>query len=91
MDDVTKDECREVLDNLERYLDGECPADLEAVVAEHLSDCPPCLHRSDFERALSSLIARHCRDTAPAGLLDRVLTTRRRSCEQVDVAAAKRL
>ena len=72
-DDVTKEDCREVLDNLEQYLDGECPADLEAAIADHLSDCSPCLHRTDFERALSALIARHCRDTAPAGLLDRVI------------------
>jgi mycothiol system anti-sigma-R factor len=67
------DGCREVLDDLERYLDGECPDQLEAVIAEHLADCPPCLSRSDFERALRDLVARQCRDTAPSSLLDRVL------------------
>jgi mycothiol system anti-sigma-R factor len=66
------DSCREVLDDLERYLDGECSDRLAAAVAEHLADCPPCLSRSDFERALRHLVARKCRDTAPADLLERV-------------------
>jgi len=66
------DGCREVLDDLERYLDGECSDELAVVIADHLSDCPPCLSRSDFERALRDLVARHCRDTAPPDLLDRV-------------------
>jgi len=66
------DSCREVLDDLERYLDGECSGQLSAVIADHLADCPPCLSRSDFERALRDLVARHCRDTAPADLLERV-------------------
>lgn len=67
------DGCREVLEDLERYLDGECPAELEAAIARHLADCDPCLSRSDFEVSLRELIARHCRDTAPVGLVDRVL------------------
>lgn len=65
--------CREVLDDLERYLDGECPDRVEVVIAEHLADCPPCLHRSDFERALRDIVARNCRDAAPSGLLDSVM------------------
>ena len=67
------DDCREVLDELEVYLDGECPRDFEAVVSQHLADCPPCLGRADFERELRALLARHCRQPAPAGLLDRVV------------------
>ena len=66
-------ECHEVLEDLERYLDGECPEQFEAAVARHLADCHPCLTRSDFERALRALIARHCRATAPPGLLERVV------------------
>lgn len=66
------DDCHEVLQRLERYLDGECPPDLEMVVAAHLQDCPPCLGRSDFERRLRAMIARKCKDAAPEGLIDRV-------------------
>lgn len=67
------DGCLEVLDDLERYLDGECPPRLAEVISRHLADCGPCLTRSDFERSLRTLVARHCRDQAPPGLLDRVL------------------
>lgn len=66
------DGCREVLDDLEQYLDGECSDQLAGEIADHLADCPPCLSRSDFERALRDLIARRCRDTAPADLVERV-------------------
>ncbi len=67
------DGCREVLDDLERYLDGECPSQLAAVITRHLADCDPCLSRSDFERSLRAIVARHCREAAPSDLLDRVL------------------
>jgi anti-sigma factor (TIGR02949 family) len=67
------DGCLEVLDELERYLDGECPSQVAEVISRHLADCSPCLSRSDFERSLRSLVARYCRDEAPPGLLDRVL------------------
>ena len=66
------DGCREVLDDLERYLDGECSDELAGGIADHLSDCPPCLSRSDFERALRDPVARPCRDTAPADLVAKV-------------------
>lgn len=69
--------CRDVLEDLERYVDGECPDQFEAMIARHLADCPPCLSRSDFERALRALIARHCREAAPADLLNRVLAALR--------------
>jgi mycothiol system anti-sigma-R factor len=62
-----------VLDELEHYLDGECHEKFEAAVARHLADCSPCLSRSDFERSLRALIARHCRETAPPSLLHDVL------------------
>lgn len=71
---VTVDgECREVLHELETYLDGECPDRVEAVVARHLADCEPCLNRSDFERSLRAIVARHCREAAPGDLVDRIL------------------
>lgn len=65
--------CDEVLERLERYLDGECPKGLEEIVRAHLAYCPPCLERADFERKLRALIASKCRDAAPSGLLDRVI------------------
>jgi len=66
-------ECEEVLERLERYLDGECPKNLEAIVRAHLAECSPCLDRADFERRLRALIASKCTDAAPSGLLDRIM------------------
>lgn len=67
------EDCREVLAELEIYLDGECSHDLEALVRRHLEDCPPCWDRAEFQRELRALIAKKCKDTAPPGLLGRVV------------------
>ncbi len=69
----TGDECREVLDELETYLDGECPGDFERFVQRHLRVCTSCLDRAGFEQELRALVAAKCKDCAPPGLLDRVL------------------
>jgi anti-sigma factor (TIGR02949 family) len=66
------DECDALLESLQTFLDGECPDDVEAEVAEHLSECPPCLDRADFERKVRAMVAERCRDTAPAGLMDAI-------------------
>ncbi|CAN5724071.1 MAG: mycothiol system anti-sigma-R factor [Actinomycetota bacterium] len=66
------EECREVLDRLEIYLDGETQFDLEVAIQHHLQDCPPCLDRAEFERELRALVAAKCRDCAPPGLLARI-------------------
>ncbi len=66
------DQCEAVLGRLEAYLDRECPGDLEAVIAEHLQECPPCLERADFEQRIRRLVASKCREAAPPGLVDRV-------------------
>lgn len=66
------DECGEVLERLQVFLDQECPDDMAAAVAEHLQDCPPCLERADFERELRRIVASKCRDQAPTGLVERI-------------------
>lgn len=65
--------CREVLEELDVFLDGECGPSLEEAVHRHLEECSPCLDRADFQRELRDLIASKCKDAAPAGLLDRIL------------------
>ena len=66
------DECDALLEQMQTYLDGECPGDVEAAVAMHLEACPPCLDRADFERKVRALIASKCRDVPPAGLMDSI-------------------
>lgn len=65
--------CREVLAELDVFLDGECGGDLEEAIRRHLGECPPCVDRADFQRDLRALIASKCKDAAPSGLLDRVI------------------
>jgi anti-sigma factor (TIGR02949 family) len=65
--------CREVLDNLQVFLDGECPTSLERALRLHLRNCAPCIDRADFELELRVLIASRCRDDAPEGLFERVV------------------
>ncbi|CAN5249183.1 hypothetical protein BH23ACT9_BH23ACT9_39070 [soil metagenome] len=66
------DECDALLDRIQTFLDGECPDDVEAAMAAHLSACPPCLDRADFERKVRALVASRCRDSAPQGLMDSI-------------------
>lgn len=66
------DQCEEILEDLQRYLDGECAVDVEHLIAIHLRDCLPCMERSDFERRLRALIADSCRVRAPAAVIERV-------------------
>lgn len=68
-----KEPCREVLAELDVFLDGECGESLEVAVRQHLGECSPCLERADFQRELRALIASKCKDAAPSGLLDRIL------------------
>ena len=67
-----KDPCQDVLEDLERFLDRECPQDMEAVIAHHLAACPPCGDRAEFERQLRAIVASKCRDQAPAHLVQRI-------------------
>lgn len=68
-----REPCREVLRELDVFLDGECGQSLEEAVRRHLRECSPCLDRADFQRDLRTLIASKCKDAAPSGLLDRVM------------------
>lgn len=66
-------DCRAALRELQRYLDRECPVDLETAIRSHLGSCRPCTDRAAFERELRGIVARRCKDAAPSGLLDRII------------------
>jgi anti-sigma factor (TIGR02949 family) len=52
--------CNEVLEELERFIDGELPADKIADLAAHLNECPPCLYRADFQAKLKEILRNKC-------------------------------
>jgi mycothiol system anti-sigma-R factor len=68
-------DCREVLDRVYEYLDGEM-GDLDcAKVKQHLDECGPCLREYDLDDALKALIRRSCAcEPAPEQLRVRILT-----------------
>lgn len=66
------DECREALDRLEAFLDGELGAVTAAQLEHHLGECAPCTDRADFEGRLRELVRQGCIDEAPASLRDRI-------------------
>ena len=53
-------DCREVLDRLYTYLDGELDTATFEEVHEHLEECGPCLAEFDVERVVKIVVARSC-------------------------------
>lgn len=66
--------CREVLDRVYTYLDGElddCGCD---EVREHLDECGPCLAEYGLEEVVKKLVNRHCGcEPVPADLQAKVM------------------
>ena len=66
--------CREVLEAVYLYLDGEQDTEHRDAIRIHLDECSPCLRQFGLEQAVKSLVARCCgSDPAPVDLRDRVL------------------
>jgi mycothiol system anti-sigma-R factor len=72
MDPYSKPECREALDTLYHYLDGELTVERRVEIKQHLDECGPCLEAFDFEAELKVVVARKCRDQVPDALRERV-------------------
>ncbi len=71
-------ECRSVLEDVYRYLDGELTGQGRTVIQQHLDDCTPCLRKYGLEQGLKALIARCCgQEETPTHLRERVLSTLR--------------
>ncbi len=75
----SKDEdvdCAEVLQRVYLYIDRELDEGTLTYeqIQHHLDDCGPCLTSFDIDRVVKALVARSCRDQAPAELRARVIT-----------------
>jgi mycothiol system anti-sigma-R factor len=67
-------DCREVIEQVYLYLDGEMADDECAHIRQHLDECSPCLREFGVDQDIKALIARKCGcDTAPSELRVRVL------------------
>jgi mycothiol system anti-sigma-R factor len=66
-------DCRQVLTQIELYLDGELDLSLHAEVHDHLGTCGDCADRSEFQRRLKDMLRDKCGcDEVPPALLQRV-------------------
>jgi len=65
--------CDEVLEKVYLYLDAETEAEDHEHIRIHLDECAPCLRKYGLEQIVMKLVARSCKETAPADLRERVL------------------
>ena len=67
-------DCREVLERVYEYLDGEMTSSDIAKIRQHLDECSPCLSEYDLDVALKALIRRSCGcERAPEALRARIM------------------
>jgi mycothiol system anti-sigma-R factor len=66
--------CSEVLEKLYLFLDNECDDACRSKLVQHLEECGPCLEEYGVEEKIKGLLARKCREHAPAGLRARLHT-----------------
>jgi len=65
-------DCREAIETIYQFLDGELTVEARHQIKRHLDDCSPCLEAYDFEAELRVAIARKCRDSVPETLRIRI-------------------
>ena len=72
--DPHETDCREVLDRVFEFLDGEMAGLDVARIEQHLDECGPCLKHYDLDVALKDLLRRSCAcEQAPHELRRRIM------------------
>ena len=61
-------DCREAVQRLYNYLDGELTIERRAVIQRHLDDCHDCIEAFEFEAELKVAISKGCREVVPESL-----------------------
>ncbi len=78
-------DCREVLERVYFYLDGEIDGESHDNIRLHLEECAPCLRQYGLEQEVKALVARCCgADPAPDGLRQRVMVRLREVRLEID-------
>jgi len=72
MSDQSAITCREAVEQLWAYIDGELEGADERSVEAHLAACRGCYPHYDFQRAFREFVRRHTSQTVPADLRKRV-------------------
>ena len=71
-DDSPVADCREAVERLYHYLDGELTIEKRVVIQRHLDECHDCIEAYEFEVELRVAISRSCREPVPPSLVARV-------------------
>ena len=66
-------DCREVVQELYTFLDGELTSAQRVTISKHLDGCIDCHEIVDFHAELKMLIAQKCREQEPPGLRSRII------------------
>ena len=66
------DDCKDAIERLYHFLDGELTDERRSLIATHLDECGYCLDAYGFEGELRNVIALKCKDRVPETLMDRV-------------------
>jgi mycothiol system anti-sigma-R factor len=67
--------CREVLEQIYQYLDGELDDVMVVKITQHLQECGPCLEHREREALVMALVRRSCHcEVAPEELKMRILS-----------------
>jgi mycothiol system anti-sigma-R factor len=82
-------DCRDVLEAVYVYLDGEVDPDQKHLIRVHLDECSPCLREFGVEQEVKILVARGCGgERAPESL--RLAVLARLRAARVDADAGER-
>ncbi len=65
--------CDKAKKDIEEYLHNELQADDAADIREHVENCPDCQHEVHVGIALTEVVQRACKETAPEHLREQVL------------------
>jgi len=70
--DPNSGSCRDALQDLFVYIDGQLTVERRLVIKNHIDRCSPCFERYSFEMELRQVVAQGCRDSVPESLKLRI-------------------
>lgn len=73
MSDVSMLSCREAVERLWAFIDGELPAEDATAVRSHLEACRRCYPHFDFQKAFCQFLRTRRQEDAPAELRRKIL------------------
>jgi mycothiol system anti-sigma-R factor len=64
--------CRDAVERLYHFLDGELTAERRQLIQRHLDECTDCIEAYEFEAELRIAISRGCKESVPETLRLRI-------------------